>query len=133
MIKKLTIIVLFAITSLHSAAQSISPDIITEFCPLVNITFTVTLPRIAANTSPTVASWTNTPIVVSGASNVTHTATQPFSLLLAGSMMLMSIKNSKLIIHLVEVQRLFIYFASNTLNHCSILVLFLKHKVVLVS
>lgn len=62
--------------SFCAKAQSISPNVTTEFCPLVNITFTVTLPRIADNTTPTVVSFTNTPVVVSGVSNLTNTQTQ---------------------------------------------------------
>lgn len=76
MIKRIFMAVIIAITALCAHAQSISPDDNTEYCPLVDVTFTVTLPRIADNTTPTIASWTNTPIVVSGVSNLTNTQTQ---------------------------------------------------------
>ena len=36
----------------HSKSQSISPVETGEFCPLQNISFTITLPRIADNTVP---------------------------------------------------------------------------------
>lgn len=49
------------IVTLSTKAQSISPNEETEFCPNVNITFTVTLPRIASSTMPSVASWINGP------------------------------------------------------------------------
>ena len=52
-------------------SQTISPTETGEFCPETNITFTVTLPLIKANTTPSVASWTNTPIIVSGVANLT--------------------------------------------------------------
>lgn len=74
--KKLLLILVSFIGTLSTIAQSISPNETTEFCPGVNITFTVTLPRIADNTTPTVISWTNTPIVVSGVSDLTNTTTQ---------------------------------------------------------
>jgi len=74
--KKFTLIVTAIIIGLSSFAQSISPNESTEYCPLTDITFTVTLPRIADNTTPTVSSWTNTPIVVSGVSNLANTSTQ---------------------------------------------------------
>jgi hypothetical protein len=59
-----------------SQGTSISPNESSEFCPLTDITFTVTLPRIAENTTPTVISFTNTPFVMSGVSNLAHTSTQ---------------------------------------------------------
>lgn len=74
---KKAILAIIAITvNLYSFAQNILPNENTEFCPLTNITFTVTLPRIANNTTPFVASSTNSPTVVSGTSNLSHTATQ---------------------------------------------------------
>ena len=48
-------------------AQTISPAVTNEYCPSTDITFTVSVP----GTSPTVASWTNGPIVVQGAYNIT--------------------------------------------------------------
>ncbi len=63
-------------TALTNYAQSISPVESTEFCPLTDITFNVTLPLVATGTTPTVASWTNSPILVSGVSNLSHTSTQ---------------------------------------------------------
>ena len=59
-----------------SYAQSISPNENTEFCPLTSTTFTVTLPRIATGTTPTVSSWTNTPVLISGVSNLSQTSFQ---------------------------------------------------------
>lgn len=61
---------------LNASAQSISPSESSEHCPLTNITFTVTLPRVSSGTFPTVASWTGAPQVVSSnANNPTHTST----------------------------------------------------------
>lgn len=74
--KKLKLLLAASLISLVTFSQSISPNESTEFCPLTDITFTVTLPRIKSNTIPTVASWTNTPIVVIGVSNLTSTSTQ---------------------------------------------------------
>lgn len=74
--KKLTLVLAATLTVLVTFSQSISPNENTEFCPLTDVTFTVTLPRIKNNTQPNVSSWTNTPIVVSGVSNLTNTATQ---------------------------------------------------------
>ena len=59
--KKLILIFVAMIVTLSTKAQSISPNEETEFCPNVNITFTVTLPRIASSTMPSVASWINGP------------------------------------------------------------------------
>lgn len=58
------IMIAFATVKLF-AQQSISPSETTEFCPNVDVTFTVTLPPIADNTQPNLASWTNGPIIVS--------------------------------------------------------------------
>jgi len=74
--KIFTLVLASIIISIASYAQSISPNENTEFCPLTNTTFTVTLPRIATGTTPTVSSWTNTPILISGVNNINHTATQ---------------------------------------------------------
>lgn len=74
--KKFTLLLAATLTVFIAFSQSISPDENTEFCPLTDITFTVTLPRIAANTQPNVASWTGIPQIVSGASNITNTSTQ---------------------------------------------------------
>ncbi|MFZ5978713.1 MAG: T9SS type A sorting domain-containing protein [Bacteroidota bacterium] len=59
-------------------SQIISPAEDTEFCPLQDITFTVTLPRILDNTVPSVASSTNGPIVITGIlpSSIVNTPTQ---------------------------------------------------------
>jgi hypothetical protein len=59
-----------------SFSQSISPNENPEFCPLTDITFTVTLPRIVDNSTPTLISFTNTPFIMSGVSNLVHTSTQ---------------------------------------------------------
>ena len=69
-------IIVAIIVTMSTFAQSISPAVTAEFCPNVNITFSVTLPRIADNSTPNVASWTNTPILVSGVSNLVNTSTQ---------------------------------------------------------
>ena len=74
--KKILLLLVAASSFCTTFSQTISPVESTEFCPLVDMTFTVTLPRIADNTTPTVASWTNTPILVSGVSNLVNTATQ---------------------------------------------------------
>lgn len=75
--KKIFMLVLNStIISIVSYAQSISPNENTEFCPLTSTTFTVTLPRISTGTTPTVSSWTNTPILISGVNNINHTATK---------------------------------------------------------
>lgn len=74
--KIFTLILAFIIINIASYAQSISPNENTEFCPLTSTTFTVTLPRIATGTTPTVSSWTNTPILISGVNNINHTSTQ---------------------------------------------------------
>lgn len=76
MIKKFTLIMAIAFMSFCASSQSISPNEATEFCPLVNVTFTVTLPRIKDGSAVNVYSWTNTPILVSGVSNLTNTQTQ---------------------------------------------------------
>jgi hypothetical protein len=70
--KKIIIILILLITSKVSISQSISPNQNTEFCPESNITFTVTLPLIKPNTTPTVLSWTNTPTLISGVSNLSN-------------------------------------------------------------
>lgn len=57
-------------------AQSISPTESAEFCPLTSVTFTVTIPRIETGTTPTVSSWTNSPSLVGGVNNISHTPTQ---------------------------------------------------------
>lgn len=57
-------------------SQDIAPSRNNEYCPQTNITFTVTLPRIKDNTTPSVVSWTNGPVVVSGVSNLNNTPTQ---------------------------------------------------------
>ena len=63
------------ISSLRAFAQSISPDISSQFCPNTNVTFTVTLPRIADGTPVNVASWSGVPMVVS-VQGVSNTQTQ---------------------------------------------------------
>ena len=73
---KIFLLIVTTIMSSTTFAQSIFPNPNTEFCPLVNITFTVTLPRISNNTTPNVISWTNGPIVVSGVNNIVNTSTQ---------------------------------------------------------
>ncbi len=72
--KIFTLIIASHIISMVSYAQSISPNENTEFCPLTSTTFTVTLPRIATGTTPTVSSWTNTPVLISGVSNLSQTS-----------------------------------------------------------
>jgi hypothetical protein len=77
--KKMILIFVSLIVTVSSIAQvmpSISPDGATEFCPNVNTTFTVTLPRIKDGTIPSVVSWVNGPIVVNGASNIINTSTK---------------------------------------------------------
>jgi hypothetical protein len=78
MIKKIFALLTLALSCLTASTQSISPVETLEFCPLQDITFTVTLPRIQNNTIPTIASWTNGPIVVSGisAASINNTPTQ---------------------------------------------------------
>lgn len=71
-----TLVIACIIINIASYAQSISPNENTEFCPLTSTTFTVTLPRIATGTTPTVSSWTNTTILISGVNNINHTSTQ---------------------------------------------------------
>ncbi len=73
--KTFTLIIASIIINIACYAQSISPNENTEFCPLTSTTFTVTLPRIATGTTPTVSSWTNTPILISGVNNINHTST----------------------------------------------------------
>lgn len=65
--KIITQILLLLTLTVVAKAQTISPLESTEFCPGANITFTVTVP----GTSPSVASWTNTPILVQQAYNIT--------------------------------------------------------------
>lgn len=69
------LLAIIVIANFSLTAQSIFPVEGTEICPNQNITFTVTLPRILDGTTPSVASWTNGPIVVSGVSNITNTTT----------------------------------------------------------
>lgn len=78
MIKKVSLFVLTILLFLTSIGQSISPSETIEFCPNQNITFTVTLPRITDGTVPSVSSWTNSPIVVSGINptSIVNTPTQ---------------------------------------------------------
>jgi hypothetical protein len=74
--KKFILFIASIVACLATFSQSISPNENTEFCPLTNVTFTVTLPRIASGTTPVVSAWTNTPTVISGVSNLNHTSTQ---------------------------------------------------------
>ena len=74
--KKILLLLAITFSFCISFSQNIAPNENTEFCPLADITFTVMLPRIADGTTPNVISWTNTPILVSGVSNLTHTSTQ---------------------------------------------------------
>lgn len=65
---------LLAITNSFSQQPPvISPSENTEFCPLVNTTFTVTLPRIRQDTEIQLST-VGTPIIISGVANVTHTS-----------------------------------------------------------
>ena len=74
--KKITLMLVAIISTLSTIAQSIAPIESTEFCPNTNINFSVTLPRIENNTTPSVLSWTNGPTVISGASNIVNTTNQ---------------------------------------------------------
>jgi len=71
-----TLIIASIIINTASFAQYITPNENTEFCPLTSITFTVNLPRIATGTTPMVYPTTNTPILISGVSNLSHTSSQ---------------------------------------------------------
>jgi len=62
--------------SFRSSAQSISPATSTEFCPMVSTEFTVTLPLVANGTTPSVASWTNSPNIIVTVNSVTNSQTQ---------------------------------------------------------
>ncbi len=73
MIKKFILISVICILYIGSFSQSVLPNESTEFCPLEDITFTVTIPKVEDNSTPTVISWTNGPIIISGASNITNT------------------------------------------------------------
>ena len=77
--KKLILILVALIVTISGIAQtaeSISPDVTTEFCPNTDVTFTVSVP----GTNPSVASWTNGPIVVQGVYNsVTSGGTTTFN------------------------------------------------------
>jgi hypothetical protein len=74
--QKIQILLVLLLIAGAATSQGISPSVNNEYCPGTNITFTVTLPRIKDNTIPTVASWTNTPIIVVGVSNLTNTSAQ---------------------------------------------------------
>jgi len=64
--KNAFIIIALLFSAQCAFSQSISPAEDDEFCPLQDITFTVTLPRILDNTVPSVASYTNGPIIITG-------------------------------------------------------------------
>jgi Secretion system C-terminal sorting domain len=77
--KKLSAILVLAISPALVFSQTTSPDINGEYCPLTNITFNVTLP-IANFVS--LSSWTNNPVVVNGITNLvnnTNSGTTTFS------------------------------------------------------
>ncbi|MGC8751882.1 hypothetical protein [Hydrotalea sp.] len=76
--KNLFIIFVLLFSTQSAFSQSIYPAETNEFCPLQDITFTVTLPRILDNTVPSVASYTNGPIVITGIlpSSIVNTPTQ---------------------------------------------------------
>lgn len=57
--KKLILIFVSLVGSISVIAQDILPNEATEFCPDLNTTFTVTLPRITNNSTPNVVIWTN--------------------------------------------------------------------------
>jgi hypothetical protein len=64
--KNTFIIVALLFSAQCAISQSISPAEDDENCPLQDITFTVTLPRILDNTIPSVISYTNGPIIITG-------------------------------------------------------------------
>lgn len=68
--KKILQFVIVIIFTTKCFSQSISPSVNSDYCPLANTTFTVTLPIIKAGTTPNISSWTGTPIVVSGVSGL---------------------------------------------------------------
>jgi hypothetical protein len=72
--KKLFLLLLTAITtSLTLLGQTIAPVESTEFCPLVNRTFTVTLPLIKAGSTVTLSA-IGTPTIVTGVTGLTSNA-----------------------------------------------------------
>lgn len=64
--KRIIQIMLLLTLTVFAKAQTILPDETTEFCPEADMTFTVTVP----GTGPSVASWTNSPILVQQAYNI---------------------------------------------------------------
>ena len=65
--KKYYSILFYLILNLTANSQTISPLETTEFCPGVDITFTVVVPGVG----PMVTPWTNNPILIQGAYNIT--------------------------------------------------------------
>lgn len=67
---KISLLITLVILSTIAISQTISPDVNDEYCPNVDITFTVTVP----GSSPFVSSWTNSPLVISGASIISSSS-----------------------------------------------------------
>lgn len=78
--KKIIILLLIAITTnnfLYSQ-KSISPNEGTEFCPLVNTTFTVTIPLIKSGSTVTLST-IGTPNIITGVTGLTSAANTTFT------------------------------------------------------
>ncbi len=71
MYNKIIALIVGCIATLSTFAQTISPIVTTEFCPGVDVTFTVTVP----GNNPTLGSWTNSPIIVHPISIVSTSTT----------------------------------------------------------
>lgn len=70
--KKIIILLLIVITTSNFlySQKSISPNESTEFCPLVNTTFTVTIPLIKPNSSVSLSA-IGTPTIITGVTGLT--------------------------------------------------------------
>lgn len=76
--KNLIILLLVVISNISTNAQSISPNEGTEFCPLVNTTFTITIPLIKSGT-PVTLSVIGTPTIITGVTGLTSSANTTFT------------------------------------------------------
>ncbi|WP_295234806.1 hypothetical protein [Sediminibacterium sp.] len=78
--KKIIILLLTVITTsnLLYSQKSISPNESTEFCPLVNTTFTVTIPLIKSGTTVTLSA-IGTPTIITGVTGLTSAANTTFT------------------------------------------------------
>lgn len=76
--KKLIILLFIVISTISIKAQSISPNEGTEFCPLVNTTFSVTIPLIKSGT-PVTLSAIGTPTIITWVTGLTSAANTTFT------------------------------------------------------